>query len=62
MGSPITDYGRVSYEQQKQNVEVTKQKAEILTLYKECLIRSQQDKNVDCSEFRTALQIIETRK
>jgi len=32
-----------------------------LALYKDCLVRSQHDKSVDCSEFRTALQVIETK-
>jgi hypothetical protein len=38
-----------------------KQQTEILVLYKDCLVRSQHDKSVDCSEFRTALQVIETK-
>lgn len=29
---------------------------------KNCLVKSQNDKSVDCSEFRTALQVIEAKK
>jgi len=60
-GTPMTDYGRVTYERNKQNAEIAKQQAEILGLYKDCLVRSQTDKSVDCSQFRTALQVIEVR-
>ena len=61
-GYPMTEKGRVEYEQQQHQAEIAKQQAEILKLYKECLVRNQQDKSVDCSEFRTALQVIDTRK
>lgn len=63
-GYPMTKKGQVSYEQSvyqaertKQEANITKERAEILSLYKNCLTRKEQDPNVDCSEFRTALEI-----
>ena len=60
-GYPLTEKSRIVDENKKQDTEMKKQQTEILVLYKDCLVRSQHDKSVDCSEFRTALQVIETK-
>jgi SWIM zinc finger len=60
-GYPLTEKGRVVHEYNKQNTEIAKQRAEILRLYKDCLVRNQHDKSTDCSEFRTALEIVEPK-
>ena len=53
-GYSMTEYGKIAYENDKQSAEIKKQQAEILALYKDCLVRNQTDKSVDCSEFRMA--------
>jgi hypothetical protein len=42
---------------QKQS-EVLQKQAEIMELYKSCLQRKETDPKVDCSEYRTALDIV----
>lgn len=38
--------------------EVLQRQAEIMELYKSCLQRKETDPKVDCSEYRTALEVV----
>ena len=43
--------------QAQANADYAEERAEIMHMYKECLKRSEADPSIDCSQYRTAIEI-----
>ena len=41
--------------------QVNSERAKLLSQYRECLKRSETDSSADCSGYRTAIQVMDTR-
>jgi len=56
-GRAMTEHSKANLELKKQNARIAEERATILEMYRKCLERKDLDASVDCSEYRTALEV-----
>ncbi len=56
-GRAMTEHSRANLELKKQNTRFAAERAKIMEMYRGCLERKEADATVDCSAYRTALEI-----
>ncbi len=59
-GLALTEHSKANLELKRQQTRIAGERAAILELYRKCLERSESDVSADCSEYRTALEVLVT--
>jgi hypothetical protein len=54
-----TVFDQTPAQERRARAHLANEQAELIRQYRECLKRSEQDRSVSCSEYRTAIEIID---